>query len=68
MKKFLYLAAACLLAACNGGDEPEQQPSLEVKPLQLDFAAADAAPAGNHRNGRSVWSGSTYSPEALRSG
>lgn len=44
MKKFLYLAAACLLAACNGGDEPEQQPSLEVKPLQLDFAAADAAP------------------------
>ena len=24
MKKFLYLAAACLLAACNGGDEPEQ--------------------------------------------
>ena len=55
MKKFLYLAAACLLAACNGGDEPEQQPSLEVKPLQLDFAAA-------------VWSGSTYSQEALRSG
>ena len=44
MKKFLYLAAACLLAACNGGEEPEQQPSLEVKPLQLDFAAADAAP------------------------
>ena len=31
MKKFLYLAAACLLAACNGGEEPEQQPSLEVK-------------------------------------
>lgn len=44
MKKFLYLAAACLLAACNGGEEPEQQPSLEVKPLQLDFAAADAVP------------------------
>ena len=44
MKKFLYLAAACLLAACNSGEEPEQQPSLEVKPLQLDFAAAHAAP------------------------